>query len=587
MAVCKICGTPNADGIERCIACGEELTVDYIYGDTVGSQVSVNTKKNKKHNNVSVFKTDSAAVIDPLEEFNAQQNGIAANGYDAGAAMGGIESNALPEQTAPENEKYDTVPVFETDNAAVIDHLEEFNAQQNDIAANGYDAGSNRKKLNYSDVSSGYDSFQEFNDLHAGAAYSGFDNSTQYAAQDNVHSQQDYSDPVFYNGLQNAAPSKQKTADKSGGIKILIVIVAAILGLLAIILVAVLCGAQEDRNEPEEITFVVDDTTEFEEDTSVFIENNKGAPYKEMKIDSEYIGLWAGGLISQGNYSYEITILDVTEDTVIFNFWRDGVCSETMSAKLNKTGMALFKTANGFEGYLEFLGANELSAYFSEAPESILTEESYAFKKIYDDLPDNSFSPVSGLPVNVKQVVHFNTSDKTMSFYNYSGNSSWSVDMEDIPFTYGKGGKTSSISEGDDKSPLGVYDVGFYIGLNRANTDLPFRAVHTDSVWVCDPDSEYYNVFTDESNIDSSVDYEQVYDLYYADGSFNYQLYFEQNGDGLTPGSASYGAGSFLTVCGKNKELKPTYGCIDISGANMERLLSFLDADLNPVVVIE
>ena len=175
--------------------------------------------------------------------------------------------------------------------------------------------------------------------------------------------------------------------------------------------------------------------------------------------------------------------------------------------------------------------------------------------------------------------------DAVITLYEKDGNG-W-VERMSVDAKIGKNGLTYDKHEGDGCTPAGEFALTFYCGMYDTKSNLDFRFIYDDTVWVDDEDSYYYNT------IQSSEDYykdwdsaEPMYDSYFKNSRHNFCINIDANGDGLTPGDAVPGKGSVITLCGKNATLTATHGCIDISDADMNELLGYLDSGKNPEIII-
>ncbi len=148
----------------------------------------------------------------------------------------------------------------------------------------------------------------------------------------------------------------------------------------------------------------------------------------------------------------------------------------------------------------------------------------------------------------------------------------------------GRNGTTNYPTEGDGKTPAGTFPVLFCYGLEQPETTIPFIQLTPDSVWVDDSRSEYYNCLTTRQQA-GSVSFEETYSQF-VKGYYSCNIFFANNGDGRTPGSATPGAGSVRVLEGSLKPLEPTNGDIKISSQDMETLLGMLDAAYSPVVTV-
>ena len=148
----------------------------------------------------------------------------------------------------------------------------------------------------------------------------------------------------------------------------------------------------------------------------------------------------------------------------------------------------------------------------------------------------------------------------------------------------GRNGTTDSPTEGDGKTPAGTFAVLFCYGLEQPQTGIPFVKLTSDNVWVDDSESEYYNCLTTRQNA-GTASYEDTYSQF-TRGYYSYNIFFANNGDGRTPGSATPGLGSVRVLEGYLKTIEPTNGDIKISAQDMENLLGMLHAQYNPVVTV-
>lgn len=148
----------------------------------------------------------------------------------------------------------------------------------------------------------------------------------------------------------------------------------------------------------------------------------------------------------------------------------------------------------------------------------------------------------------------------------------------------GRNGTTDSPTEGDGKTPAGTFPVLFCYGLEQPQTGIPFVTLTSDSVWVDDSQSPYYNCLTTRQNA-GDASFEDTYSQFKR-GYYSCNLFFANNGDGRTPGSAAPGTGSVRVLEGYQKALEPTNGDIKISAQNMTALLGMLDIQYNPVVTV-
>ncbi len=143
----------------------------------------------------------------------------------------------------------------------------------------------------------------------------------------------------------------------------------------------------------------------------------------------------------------------------------------------------------------------------------------------------------------------------------------------------GEMGVTPEKSEGDRRTPAGVFRIGFAFGNGEdPGTGLSYREVTPCSLWVDDPASCWYNQWVEEDEI-SEPDWSTAERLSEYGDSYRYAVAVEYNTDPAVPGAGS----AIFLHCGS----QPTAGCVAVSTGDMEGILLWLDEDASPVIVIE
>lgn len=173
----------------------------------------------------------------------------------------------------------------------------------------------------------------------------------------------------------------------------------------------------------------------------------------------------------------------------------------------------------------------------------------------------------------------------TMELFQWNGKE-WESLFYTANVRIGENGASYSYGEGMKVTPKGTFDIGFCYGLTQPETGLRFKQVTSRSVFVDDPDSQYYNMLVDRYALSGDVSYENTYDQFAVNNYYSTCIFIEHNGDGETVGTASPNMGSVITICGKNGNLNPTFGCIDITTNDMYYLLRYLDEEKHPVIII-
>ena len=187
-------------------------------------------------------------------------------------------------------------------------------------------------------------------------------------------------------------------------------------------------------------------------------------------------------------------------------------------------------------------------------------------------------------------LVDVTKSNATLILWSYR-DGQWEKDLSTTA-AIGANGLTTDKTEGDHMTPEGTFPICFAFSTKEKNTMLYSKIIKEDSVWVCDPESIYYNTL--QSKNDPYKDWadkggaENMYPKF-SKGSSNACICFGFNGDGLSAYSATPYAGSalFIDGVGENGNMNSGYGDIKISGKDMTKLLSYLCENDNPVITIK
>jgi L,D-peptidoglycan transpeptidase YkuD (ErfK/YbiS/YcfS/YnhG family) len=195
-------------------------------------------------------------------------------------------------------------------------------------------------------------------------------------------------------------------------------------------------------------------------------------------------------------------------------------------------------------------------------------------------------APVNSESYSQKIEIISETSDPTraaLTLYEWSAGE-WRS-LYETGARVGANGVGDDYGEGKKITPKGTYNILFCYGISAPETNLRFRPLQSDSVFVDDSSSGYYNTIVSSSLIPATVSRENTYSQF-SGRTYSTNLFFDYNGDGETFGTATPYKGSVYTVCGYVGTLKATAGCIDISSTDMAQLLRLLDSDKRPVIII-
>lgn len=153
----------------------------------------------------------------------------------------------------------------------------------------------------------------------------------------------------------------------------------------------------------------------------------------------------------------------------------------------------------------------------------------------------------------------------------------------------GDNGVTWNKRDGDKATPAGEFDILYYIGINDRGSNLKYVPISDGDVWVCDPDSLYYNTMQRNSGTRDwdAAQAENLYRKFHDDYSAAC-IMFNYNGDGLRSDTAVSGKGSdiFIDGVGSKGNLTSGYGDIKITANDMLMLLGYLDSDKHPTLTV-
>lgn len=140
----------------------------------------------------------------------------------------------------------------------------------------------------------------------------------------------------------------------------------------------------------------------------------------------------------------------------------------------------------------------------------------------------------------------------------------------------GKNGVSAESYEGDNRTPKGLFTLGFAFGTkNMTDLKLPYRRINDRCYWVDDPSSEYYNMWVESD----SIEWESAEHLADYPNSYRYAVVINYNMDPIVPGAGS----AIFLHC---KTGSYTAGCVAVPEADMLDILYWLDSDAAPVILI-
>lgn len=140
----------------------------------------------------------------------------------------------------------------------------------------------------------------------------------------------------------------------------------------------------------------------------------------------------------------------------------------------------------------------------------------------------------------------------------------------------GRAGFSADKHEGDLKTPAGMYGFGTAFGQrpNPGGLKFPYRQADSQSVWVDDVNSPYYNTWQENAALSGEHLASSSYVTAYA-----YAIAIAYNVSPIVKGK---GSAIFLHVSTGGG----TAGCVSISQASLLQVLRWLDPAKSPVIVM-
>ncbi|GAA1803293.1 L,D-transpeptidase family protein [Planosporangium flavigriseum] len=165
------------------------------------------------------------------------------------------------------------------------------------------------------------------------------------------------------------------------------------------------------------------------------------------------------------------------------------------------------------------------------------------------------------------------TTYATLSAYQRTSNGGWHRVLGPAPARIGSGGFSWSHKEGVPNTPIGVFTVPLAFGTANPDTKMTWRTVTSDSVWVDDPNSAYYDTWQSAPADGRWASAEQL-----NVPTYRLALWMNVNPN-HTPGE---GSAFFvhLPVAGA------TAGCVAVDEASLRWLMGWLDPAAQPRIVM-
>ncbi|KGP71744.1 L,D-transpeptidase family protein [Pontibacillus yanchengensis] len=167
----------------------------------------------------------------------------------------------------------------------------------------------------------------------------------------------------------------------------------------------------------------------------------------------------------------------------------------------------------------------------------------------------------------------------TLTAYEKEANT-WIQAMPTMEAVIGKHGIPKK-REGDQRTPIGTFPLGtaFGWGAEPASLQIPFRTVGANDYWIDDVTSDDYNQWVHYPGDPTTkwASFERM-----TNPLYKYGVVIEYNTNPIVKGK---GSAIFLHM--KKADTRFTQGCVAVSEENLVKVLQWLDASKDPVIVIK
>lgn len=171
-----------------------------------------------------------------------------------------------------------------------------------------------------------------------------------------------------------------------------------------------------------------------------------------------------------------------------------------------------------------------------------------------------------------------NKNKVTVNDYTKSSDGTWTKNWY-INGIAGTNGISLEKSEGDKRTPEGVFNAMFAFGLkDNPNSILEYHKITDGDYWVDDSDSTYYNKMVNISNV--TKDWNSAENMKSASPFYNYALALDYNAEAV-PGKGS----AIFIHCTKTDNDISSAGCVRIPEEYVKRLIQSVDKDTKVVII--
>jgi len=159
--------------------------------------------------------------------------------------------------------------------------------------------------------------------------------------------------------------------------------------------------------------------------------------------------------------------------------------------------------------------------------------------------------------------------------YSKDGNGVWQNDFNFNCFIGADGFSDDKLLEGHNNTPVGLFTIGTVFGTgDNPGTNMPYRKIQPDDVWVDDPKSALYNTWQKRGDNNGQWNSAENMDI----SAYALGFVIGYNIKERVP----YGGSAFFFHIYN----APTQGCVGTSRANVLQTVKWLNADQNPMILM-
>ena len=168
------------------------------------------------------------------------------------------------------------------------------------------------------------------------------------------------------------------------------------------------------------------------------------------------------------------------------------------------------------------------------------------------------------------------TTAKISFFQKNKGVWKYAKKLSSVDGFVGIQGVSDQASEYSKYTPSGLYSLGTAFGIcDNPGTKMEYFNVTSNSYWVDDPNSQYYNQHVEGLD---NADWQSAEHLIDCNPEYNYAVFIEYNTNPIVAGNGS----AFFVHVG----YEPTAGCVSMAEDSMIQMLRWLNPKKAPHILI-